>query len=294
MKIQNALMGLMILMATGCAHPISIKPKIAMLERADSSANRIDSKVGLYIPPASRSTEVTTAGGGGDNVRYFPYRDIEIGFQKILSNVFNDVAIIPCVPAPKDGAGSAIDYIIIPEIITTSGGSGFFTWPPTSFTVDLTSSIRDGEGKPLSTLRVVGVGSAETSERLFEHGIAGRRAMEDALSKMQKSLLESKVFDGELYQHIASNPKINYSSLKVVSYQYDSRTDKGSLSVNISDYGLDARDWVIKNIGKICSSKEVLLEAGQEKSTGGHYRVLNESLKDGVLTIDFSAGFDSH
>ena len=92
----------------------------------------------------------------------------------------------------------------------------------------------------------------------------------------------------------AAHKAVNFSSLKVVSYQYDSRTDKGSLSVNISDYGLEARDWVIKNIGKICSSKEVLLEAGPEKSTGGHYRVLNESLKDGVLTIDFTAGFDSH
>ena len=75
---------------------------------------------------------------------------------------------------------------------------------------------------------------------------------------------------------------------------YEAKTQSGSLSVDISNYGLGARDWIVQNIGKICSSKEVLLEAGQEKNTGGHYRVLNESLKNGVLTIEFTAGFESH
>jgi hypothetical protein len=84
---------------------------------------------------------------------------------------------------------------------------------------------------------------------------------------------------------------LSLSTLKVVSYQYDARTQKGSLSVDISGHGIEAREWVVKNIGKICSSKEVLLEAGQENSTGGRYRVLNESLKDGILTIEFTAGY---
>lgn len=87
---------------------------------------------------------------------------------------------------------------------------------------------------------------------------------------------------------------LSLSTLKVVSYQYDARTQNGSLSVDISGHGIEAREWVVKNIGKICSSKEVLLEAGQENSTGGRYRVLNESLKDGILTIEFAAGFGGH
>jgi hypothetical protein len=85
--------------------------------------------------------------------------------------------------------------------------------------------------------------------------------------------------------------ELSLSTLKVVSYQYDAQSQKGSLSVDISGHGIEAREWVVKNIGKICSSKEVLLEAGQENSTGGRYRVLNESLKDGILTIEFTAGF---
>ena len=85
--------------------------------------------------------------------------------------------------------------------------------------------------------------------------------------------------------------ELSLSTFKVVSYQYDAQTQKGSLSMDISGHGIEAREWVLKNIGKICSSKEVLLEAGQESSTGGRYRVLNESLKDGILTIEFTAGY---
>lgn len=87
---------------------------------------------------------------------------------------------------------------------------------------------------------------------------------------------------------------LSFSNLKVVSYQYDSRTLKGSLSVNIAGHGIEARDWVVENIGKICSTKDVLLESGQEEKTGGRFRVLNESIRDGILTIEFSAGYNSN
>ncbi|MEI8243544.1 MAG: LamG-like jellyroll fold domain-containing protein [bacterium] len=74
---------------------------------------------------------------------------------------------------------------------------------------------------------------------------------------------------------------------KLRSYAYDSKTAKGTLSVDIADGGLETRDWVIKNIGKIASSKELLLEAGKEPTAGGLYKVLNETLKDGILTVEF-------
>jgi hypothetical protein len=79
--------------------------------------------------------------------------------------------------------------------------------------------------------------------------------------------------------------------IKVVRYEYDTKSQKGTLSVDISETGLAMRDWVVSNIGKIASSKEVLIEAGQEASTGGKYRLLNESIKDGVLTVEFTAGY---
>jgi hypothetical protein len=82
------------------------------------------------------------------------------------------------------------------------------------------------------------------------------------------------------------------ATIKVINYQYDNVTRKGTLSVDVSDYGLEARNWVLQNIGKICSSKNLLLEAGKETDTGGKYRVLNESMKNGILTIEFTAGYD--
>jgi hypothetical protein len=98
--------------------------------------------------------------------------------------------------------------------------------------------------------------------------------------------------DGYMTVKIALvNSRSERMNTVAASYQYDARTQKGSLSVDISGHGIEAREWVVKNIGKICSSKEVLLEAGQENSTGGRYRVLNESLKDGILTIEFTAGY---
>ena len=82
------------------------------------------------------------------------------------------------------------------------------------------------------------------------------------------------------------------NSVKVVGYQYDAKTRKGVLSVDVSGHPFEeVRNWVVMNIGKISSSKEILMEAGQENSSGGRYRVLNESVKDGVLTVEFLAGF---
>ena len=74
---------------------------------------------------------------------------------------------------------------------------------------------------------------------------------------------------------------------KLVSYKYNDKISKGVLSVDITNQGMEGRDWVIKNIGKIASSKELLLEAGNEPTTGGRYKVLNESLDDGILTVEF-------
>ncbi len=62
----------------GCAHPITMNPDLAAVT-VPAGAKPIAKKVGYHIPEALRSVEVTTPGGGGDKVRYFPYRDIEPG-----------------------------------------------------------------------------------------------------------------------------------------------------------------------------------------------------------------------
>jgi hypothetical protein len=202
--VKVFLSALLAITFAGCAHPIKVSPDLARLDRAPDSPPRLALSVGYYIPAEVASVEVTTAGGGGDNVRYYPYRDLEPGFQKILSNVFTSVVKLTSISDRPAQSGESINYIVVPAIITSSGGSGFFTWPPTSFTVDLTSQVRDKDGKLFTSPRVVGTGSAETSERLSEHGIAGRRAMEDALLKMQTALFEAN-FLGVSKQPSATN-----------------------------------------------------------------------------------------
>jgi hypothetical protein len=193
------------LLVTGCAHSIKVEPNTTKMTSEIASPQRISANVGYFIPSELSALEITTPGGGGDNVRYFPYRDIENGYQSILSNIFGSARKFTSIPIQSNTSGDKIDFIFIPAIVTGSGGSGFFTWPPTSFTVDLTSQVRDAVGKSVGSLRVVGTGSAETGERLSEHGIAGRRAMEDALSKMQAAIVESKLFGTKAESSAPSN-----------------------------------------------------------------------------------------
>ena len=92
--------------------------------------------------------------------------------------------------------------------------------------------------------------------------------------------------------YASNSATYSLSTFRVVSYQYEAKTQKGEISVDISGHDFEkARNWIIKNVGAICSSKEILMEAGQENNTGGRYRVLNESIKNGILTIEFTAGF---
>ena len=60
----------------GCAHPITIAPDIAsvgIVKQRKSSKS-----IGYYFAESAEK-EVTTAGGGGDSIRYKPYKDLETG-----------------------------------------------------------------------------------------------------------------------------------------------------------------------------------------------------------------------
>lgn len=79
------------------------------------------------------------------------------------------------------------------------------------------------------------------------------------------------------------------SEIKIIEYRFDMSSKRGSLTIDIGDQGFEARLFVIKNIGNICSSKNVLLEAGKERFSGARYQVLNESIKEGLLKVEFEA-----
>lgn len=174
----------------GCAHPINMKPDLSLINASDR-AGRIEKDVGYYISDAARSLEVTTPGGGGDKVRYFPYRDMEPGFYKALAEVFRGVTKIqnPADKATLKTAG--VSLVIVPEIATTSFSDSIITWPPTVFSVSLTCTITDADGKLLETLKVNGDGRASFNEFSGNFSLSAVRASNDAIAKLVKALSES-------------------------------------------------------------------------------------------------------
>jgi hypothetical protein len=178
-----ALAGLGVLALVGCAHPINVEPDAGRLA---GRGERLPIPVSYHLPQDLLGLEVTTPGGGGDSVRYKPYAAIATGYRQVLSQTFQQVS----AGSSSGMATGSAEYLLTPSIVTTSGGSNFFTWPPETFSVDLTTSIRDKSGRVVATPRVVGVGAATTSERISDHGFSGRRAFEDALRKMEVALRE--------------------------------------------------------------------------------------------------------
>lgn len=186
--IQLLVTCLIVAVLGGCAHPINVEPDLGRI--AGTTGQPLPIRVGYFLPNDLVNMEVTTPGGGGDSVRYNPYASVATGYQRMLSQVFSGVVLVPSMADFQSRAGSDIDYVLTPQIVTNSGGSNFFTWPPETFSVDFTSTIRDRNGKVVATPRVVGMGTATTSERIADHGFSGRRAFEDALRKMNPALRE--------------------------------------------------------------------------------------------------------
>ena len=187
--LRLACLLLAIAVLAGCAHPMIIKPEMDSLAAAPG-AERIPKKVGLYISAENRAKEVTTPGGGGDKVRYVPYADLETGLYKVLSDVFQDVAVLQA----RDSAAitqHSVAYVIEPEIFTNSSSSGVFTWMATDFTVQLQCKVSDAAGQPVATVSSQGSGKAESKELMSNFSLAGQRASQDALVKLRAALLQS-------------------------------------------------------------------------------------------------------
>lgn len=192
MMTQRLLAALALLAAAlalgGCAHPISIAPDIAGL-KTEPAPTRIDKAAGFVISDALAATEVETPGGGGDRVKYQPYRDLEAGLYSVLSQQFASVTKLQSPGDPKVAA-QGIQRVVVPTVKTDSSSSSMLTWPPTYFKVELSCQILDGAGKPLGQVAVVGEGRAEFDEFKKELGLSARRASEDALRKLARALAD--------------------------------------------------------------------------------------------------------
>lgn len=174
----------------GCAHPISISPDMASVDRKDLGT-RIPKSVGYYISAEDRAREVTTPGGGGDKVQYMPYRDLEPGLYKMLSNAFSEVHVLKSPDDKEFIRAQKIGFVLVPKIETTSSSSSLLTWPPTDFTVSLECRALNGDGTVVWNETVKGEGKAAFSEFVGDFSLAGRRASEKAILELQRAILSA-------------------------------------------------------------------------------------------------------
>lgn len=165
-----------------CAHPITITPDVASIAASKPSVQK---NAVFVIPTEDRDREVTTGGGGGDQVRYFPYRDIESGMFQILSSIYAKVTLLRTTTDKSLLDASKASYVFLPTLATESSSKSLVTWPPTDFAVTITYKVQDPAGKAVYDNSVQGKGQATFDQFRRERGLAGRLAVEDALKKFK-------------------------------------------------------------------------------------------------------------
>lgn len=171
---------------TACAHPIGIGPLETPVR---TEANLNPKKVAYVMTDADRGKEVTTPGGGGDKITYFPYRDLEKAIRDALRAVYNDVFVVPSATDAEAIKTYGVSYVFTPTITTTSESPSPFTWPPTKFGIDLSCKVTSPEGAEVSQVRVQGQGAAEYTEFMKDFGLAGRRAATQMSEQLRQAVL---------------------------------------------------------------------------------------------------------
>ena len=180
---------------SGCAHGIQLTPNLDDLHKTDVEVeNKINKNVAYYISQQDMNTEVITPGGGGDKVKYYPYRDTEAALDTMLSKVFNHVYSIPLIKQAAFIQEKNISYIFKPSIKTDSSSDSILTWPPTHFTFELTCTATDLSDNEVWSKKVKAEGNAEYGEFKEDLSLSARRASEEAFKLMLAELLNANYF----------------------------------------------------------------------------------------------------
>jgi hypothetical protein len=176
----------------GCAHPIIITPELQSLKIME--AHDIQATAGYYISPTDRENYVYSPGGGGDRIYYYPYKELEPALQKVLFTVFKDVKRLDLTITPDYLKANNISFAFLPEITTDSYSDGLFTWPPTSFTVNVSCKAFSQNGKLIWERKYTGVGTATFSEFKQDFGLAAKRASQKVFAEMLDDLSKAGEF----------------------------------------------------------------------------------------------------
>jgi hypothetical protein len=178
--------------AIGCAHQITITPAPDVFNAAGVS--RIDKNVGYYITPENLAKEVITPGGGGDKVKYSPYKESEPTLKQVLSNLFRDVYRLPSPSDAEFIRSKNISYIFIPTITTDSSSRSSWIWPPSDFTVSLDCKATDGSGSVVWETSIKAEAHMRLPDVYRDHALAGKEATQKAFLDLQNRILGSGAF----------------------------------------------------------------------------------------------------
>ncbi|HEX7866008.1 MAG TPA: hypothetical protein VF555_13735 [Variovorax sp.] len=169
----------------GCVHPITMITETAPQR---SQAHLIQKKVAYVMTDVDRDLEVITPGGSGDRVSYYPYRDLEKSIRDALRAVYRDVVVLRTAGDAKANEAAGVSLVFSPRIKTDSGSSSLISWPPTSFTAEVSWVVTDAAGAEVTRVRAVGNGTAEFGEFKGDFGLAARRAATRLTSQLSSEI----------------------------------------------------------------------------------------------------------
>ena len=169
----------------GCSHPITMITETAPPR---SVAHLVPKKVAYVMTDAQRDLQVTTAGGSGDRVSYYPYRDLEKSIRDALRGVYRNVIVVRSANDAKANEAAGVSLVFTPQIKTDSSSSSWITWPPTAFTAEVSCVVTDTAGAEVTRVRAVGNGTAEFGEFNGDYGLAARRAARQMTSQLSSEI----------------------------------------------------------------------------------------------------------
>lgn len=169
----------------GCAHPITMITETAPPR---ATAHLIPKKVAYVMTDAERDQQVTTPGGSGDRVSYYPYRDLEKSIRDALRAVYRQVIVLRTAGDVQANEAAGVSLVFTPRIQTDSSSSSWLTWPPTSFTVEVSCVVSDAAGAEVAQVRAVGQGAARFNEFNGDYGLAARRAARQMTTQLSSEI----------------------------------------------------------------------------------------------------------
>lgn len=184
----------LVLLLSGCSHKISIAPSL-MDVRAMQVENTADVNVGYYISDADKKMATTTPGGGGDNITYTPYADLESALNTTLSRKFKRVYAVKSLEDKAYITNKNIVYLFTTKITTDSSSTNILIWPPTDFTVELSCNAINLNGEMVWSDTVSAKGHASAGELMKDFSLSAKRATETAFKSMLLKLEKTDKFN---------------------------------------------------------------------------------------------------